>query len=116
MGVDGPTDRDDEAMVLKEDATYLLISEPAATLPASPVKISLKMYPHPARPSTKPMIAGRPGKNRWFSPRYPHVSITTVAIIKRQNMPELMFGFTAARIRLNSIICRGTVIDQSMYR
>ena len=103
-------------MVLKEDATYLFISPLAAVWPASPVKTSLKMYPHPLSPKMKPMIAGRPGKNRWFSPRYPHVNMQTVPIINRQNMPELMFGFTAARIRLNSVICRGTVIDPSMYR
>jgi len=67
------------------------------------------------QPSTPPMKAGHAG-SRKVSPRYPKKSITTVPSKSLQNIPALTGLPAALRIKLNSIICRGTVMLQSTYR
>merc|ERR1719161_3473639 len=56
------------------------------------------------------------GGTSWVSPQYPKESMTTVPRKSLQNMAGLVFLPAALRIRLNSIICRGTVMLQSTYR
>ena len=47
----------------------------------------------------------------WLdSPQQPQANMTTVPIGRRQNIPVSMLGFTAERIKKNSIICEGTVM------
>ena len=66
----------------------------AATLPASPAKISYNMYPQPAIPITKPTVA----LMKPASPNYPPTTITIVPIMRRQKTPTAM-AVQAARIR-----------------
>merc|ERR1719464_1781056 len=82
-------------MLLKELATAALqsLTEP----PASPAKISKRMNAGTAE----------------ISPRYPKRSIRTVPPRSLQNIAELVSLPAALRIRLNSIICNGTVMLQS---
>ena len=78
----------------------------AAKEPASPTKISYKMNPHLHMPKKKP-----PQGFIWLdSPQQPQANMTTVPIGRRQNIPVSMLGFTAERIKKNSIICEGTVM------
>merc|ERR1719464_2164697 len=94
-------------MLLKELATAALqsLTEP----PASPAKISKRMKAQPHMPKAKPMNAG----TAEISPRYPKRSIRTVPPRSLQNIAELVSLPAALRIRLNSIICNGTVMLQS---
>ena len=69
----------------------------ALILLASPAKISYTMYNQPAIPTAKHgQRAAEPAPAT--SPRYPATSITTEAVISRQNSAEATAA-TAARIR-----------------
>merc|ERR1711998_482201 len=97
-------------MLLKAAATDSL--QPEARPPASPLKISNRMKNQPDMPQTKPTRAG----TAETSPKYPKESIRTVPIRSLQKPPAVVGLPAALRIRLNSIICRGTVMLQSTYR
>merc|ERR550514_2001633 len=56
------------------------------------------------------------GSKALISPEYPKESIIQVPRNSLQNIPGLVFLPAALRIKLNSIICRGTVMLQSTYR
>merc|ERR1719335_800335 len=56
------------------------------------------------------------GSKALISPEYPKPSIAAVPRNSLQNISGLVFLPAALSIRLNSIICRGTVMLQSTYR
>merc|ERR1712232_965621 len=96
-----------KAILLTELAMAGLQS--AAVPPASPAKISNRMKAQPHMPPAKPTALGR----TRISPQYPNESIKTVPMRSFQNIAALVALPAALRMRLNSIICRGTVMLQS---
>merc|ERR1719189_3472039 len=71
-------------------------------------KMLIKMKTHPDKPPMKPVIGGI----TLVSPQKPKVNIATVPRKSHQNIMAEGFCPAAFRIRLNSIICKGTVMLQ----
>merc|ERR1719434_329969 len=98
-------------MLLKDCCTASDTLLAPDALADSPAKTSKRMKPQPHIPRAKPahaLIAP-------LSPAYPKASIATVPIKSFQKPAAPMGALAAFKMRLNSIICRGTVIVQSMY-
>merc|ERR1711971_448946 len=77
----------------------------------SPAKISKRMKTQPHKPIPKPIH----GFIDLVSPAYPKESIATVPTKSFQKPAGLIGALAAFKMRLNSIICNGTVMLQSMY-
>merc|ERR1719352_259819 len=98
-------------MLLKDCLTASDTFSAPDALADSPAKISKRMKAQPHKPRAKPIH----GLIASVSPAYPKASMQTVPTNSFQKPAGPIGAFAAFRMRLNSIICRGTVMLQSMY-
>merc|ERR1719188_1346872 len=98
-------------MLLKDclTASETLVSSHAFA--DSPAKISKRIKAQPHKPKAKPIH----GFTVLVSPAYPNASIATVPTRSFQKPAGPIGAWAAFKMRLNSIICNGTVLLQSIY-